>query len=116
MQILRAEEALSKTLKHHHVSKLDQVQYFDPEKASNRHCSEHRCWSGRTCLLVELCVELDGGFAALQPNRTPVRDGLDLHTVAAVDLKTLQIHGAPDLNQQKKKPVIKLSHQNYITV
>ncbi len=72
--------------------------------------------SGRTCLLVELCVELDGGFAALQPNRTPVRDGLDLHTVAAVDLKTLQIHGAPDLNQQKKKPVIKLSHQNYITV
>ncbi len=62
--------------------------------------------SGRTCLLVELCVELDGRFAALQPNRTPVRDGLDLHTVAAVDLKTLQIHGAPGLNQQKKKPAL----------
>ena len=54
-----------------------------------------------TWLVMPAGAEVEGGLGALQSHLSPVRDSLQLHSVAAVLLKPLQIHPALRLRRQE---------------
>ena len=54
-----------------------------------------------TWLIILAGAEVERSLGALQPHLSPVRDSLQLHSVAVVLLKSLQIHPALSLRQHK---------------
>lgn len=60
---------------------------------------------------------MERGLGALQAHLSPVGDSLQLHSVAAILLQSLQIHPALSLQQQEdKKKTLKLWHFYVTTV